>query len=143
MLTMTSQYALRAMVHLARHEDDWPVPGREIAAQTQIPAKYLSKILGDLVRAGVLSATRGLGGGFRMVRPAGETALYDVLTPFESFELRQCPFGNKECGETDPCLAHHDWKKVIEAQHGFLKATTVQDVAIRRAERPKRRRKKR
>jgi len=132
MFSMTSEYALRAMIHLARHESDWPLPGRVIAEQCGIPAKYLSKILGDLVRAGVLTATRGLGGGFRMVSDPRRTTLFEILQPFETFTQRRCPFGNKECSDADPCMAHDQWKTVLEAQLRFLQQTSVSDVAVKK-----------
>ena len=50
------------MIHLARHVDDWPISGREIAEKTGIPRKYLAAVLGDLTRAGLLSSSPGSGG---------------------------------------------------------------------------------
>ncbi len=138
MLNLTSEYALRAMIHLARHEQDWPLAARQIAEAADIPPKYLSKVLGDLVREGVLESSRGVGGGFRMALPPKQTSLLDVLRPFERFEKRRCPFGNKECGDENPCLAHDGWKKVLEAQHSFLVRSSVYDVAVSRAERGRR-----
>lgn len=138
MLSLTSEYALRAMIFLAQHEEDWPLRGHDIAHKTGVPPKYLSKILGDLVRAGVLESSRGIGGGFRMAKSAKATRLLDVLAPFELFEGRRCPFGNQQCGDDNPCLAHDQWKKVVEAQQGFLRKTSVLDVAVSRRERSRR-----
>jgi len=138
MFSLTGEYALRAMIYLAQHEAQWPIPGKRIAAQSGIPAKYLSKILGDLVRAGVLRGTRGLGGGFRMVQGPRTTTLFDVLKPFETFTQQRCPFGNKECSDSDPCLAHDQWKKVLEAQLRFLQRTSVSDAAIKKRSAPRR-----
>lgn len=129
MLTRTSEYALRAMIHLAHHEKHWPVPGRTIAKAADIPPKYLSKILGDLVRAGVLGSTPGKSGGFRMSKRAEEISLFSVLKPFEQFTNRRCPFGNQQCNDTSPCNAHNEWKKVLEAQQQFLRQTSVHDIA--------------
>ena len=132
MLSLTSEYALRAMVYLAQHEDDAPIPGNRIAKDAGIPAKYLSKVLGDLARAGVLEGMRGKNGGFRLVRPASKVVLLEVLAPFERFDRRRCPFGNKECGDENPCVAHDQWKRVIETYQRFLAKTSVRDVALAR-----------
>ncbi len=129
MLSRTSEYALRALIHLAQHEEDWPISGSRIAAETEIPPNYLSKILGDLVRAGVLESSPGKTGGFRLKRTARQTKLYDVVAPFESFDHRRCAFGNQECGDANPCLAHKEWKKVVDAKQRFLKRNSVHDVA--------------
>jgi len=119
------------MIHLARCETDSPTPGREIASAAEIPPKYLSKILGDLVRVGVLESSPGKKGGFRMRQRPKATSLLSVLTPFEQFANRRCPFGNQKCNDADPCNAHDDWKKVIEAQQQFLRKTSVQDIAAK------------
>ncbi|HRX86458.1 MAG TPA: Rrf2 family transcriptional regulator [Phycisphaerae bacterium] len=130
MLTRTSHYALRALVFLTQHEDDWPVSGVRIAREADIPPKYLSKVLGDLVRSGVLESTPGRTGGFRLHRPAGETMLIDVLSPFEHFGQRECPFGNHLCGDDNPCGAHQAWKHVLTVQQDFLCNTSLRDVAF-------------
>ncbi len=129
MLSLSGQYALRAMIHMAQHMDDWPIPGRVIAVETDIPPKYLSKILGDLVRQGVLTSSRGKTGGFAMRRKPNRTRLYDVLIPFEQFQHRTCPFENKRCSDAHPCLAHERWKKVVESELDFLQNTMVSEIA--------------
>lgn len=129
MLSRTGEYALRAVVHLARHPDDWPIPGNRIAAATGVPAKYLSKILGDLVRNGVLSATPGKRGGFRMLRLPEETRLIDVLEPFEQFEKRRCPFHHTDCGDNNPCRMHDQWRRIEAAEREFLETKSVADVS--------------
>ena len=65
MLSRTSEYVLRAMAFMAQQVDGWPLPGPRIAEQAGIPRKYLSNILGSLVRAGILESAPGVGGGFR------------------------------------------------------------------------------
>lgn len=134
MLTRTSEYTLRALICLAQQDREHLTAGKDIAEKTGVPSKYLSKILGDLVRAGVLESTRGTGGGFRLTRPAEEIPLLEVIEPYERFDDRRCPFGNKECSETNPCLAHEEWKKVLLAEQNFLKRTSVASVAHARDE---------
>ncbi|NOT01448.1 MAG: Rrf2 family transcriptional regulator [Phycisphaerales bacterium] len=132
MLSRTSEYALRAMVCLTRHVDEWPIPGPKIAEETGIPRKYLSNVLGQLVRAGVLVATPGVGGGFRMVRRPQEVRLHEILTPFEPAlgPSRPCPFGNEICGDANPCAGHARWKSVRDAYGEFLRTTSIQDVSV-------------
>lgn len=142
MLSVTSEYALRAMIYLATHESDWPITGRTIAEQAQIPPRYLSKILGDLVRCGVLDASPGRTGGFRLRRSAQMTLLYDVLAPFEHLDDAHCPFGQEGCNDRHPCKAHERWAMVQDAQQRFFRETSVHDVAFGTPSRegPKRRR---
>ncbi len=140
MLSLTSKYALRAMICLTQLVDEWPVSGKRIAERTNVPSRYMSKILGDLVRCGILSSTRGKNGGFRMARPPEKIVLYDVLAPFETALVaeRTCPFGNLACSDESPCLGHEGWKKVLQAYVSFLSRTSVRDVAL--SERAARRR---
>lgn len=130
LLSMTSEYALRAMIALAEHGFDSPIPGTQIAEKTGIPARYLSAILADLVRAGVLSATRGKRGGFRITRPATRVTLEEVLQPFERSAAGRCPFGNAVCSDVNPCLAHNGWKQVVDAQQRFFQQTTLHEVSL-------------
>jgi len=133
MISLTGEYALRATVFLARHRGESPIPGPRIADQAGIPRKYLSAILADLVRAGLLEGTRGKSGGFRLNRPAKRIRLADILRPFEpvNSQRRTCPFGNTVCSDTNPCGAHERWKGVKAALEEFLKETTLEDVSGR------------
>lgn len=137
MFSRTSEYALRSTIYLAQHAEDWPIPSRRIAEQAGIPAKYLGKVLTDLVRARVLEASPGKTGGFRLRRTARQTKLYDVVAPFESLEQARCAFGNRECGGENLCLAHKGWKKVVDAKRRFLKRTSVYDVAVGNGTQPR------
>lgn len=132
MFSRTGEYAVRAVVHLARHEADWPISGPTIARKTDIPPKYLSAILGNLVRTGVLAATRGKRGGFRIAEGADETTLLQVLEPFEGRLLGNdsaCPFGLTSCSDDNPCPVHFRWKDLRDAFLAFLQETSIGDVA--------------
>lgn len=133
MISLTGEYALRAMIFLARHRDEWPISGSHIADKAGIPRKYLSAILADLVRAGLLEGTRGKHGGFRISRSMKRIRLADIVRSFEpvSFQRQTCPFGNVVCSDADPCGAHVRWKAVKSALDGFLAETTLHDMAFK------------
>jgi Rrf2 family protein len=125
----TAEYALRAVAVIARVQNERPVLAKEIAGQAGIPKKYLSKVLGDLVHSGVLSSTRGIGGGFRLRRRAETLRLIEVIRPFEDvLAPRRCPFGNARCSDDAPCSMHAQWKPVTQAFRHFLEKTTVADI---------------
>lgn len=127
-LSMTSEYALRSMIFLAQQDQKSYLSADFIAEHTDIPRRYLSKILTDLVRSNLLNATRGKKGGFQLARATSEISLYDVLDLFEQFDRTHCWFGNQACGDKNPCSAHKQWKKLIEYQETFLKTTHLSDV---------------
>ena len=129
MLITTAKYALRAVAVIARVTDDRPVLSKEIAGEGQIPNKYLSKVLRDLVRAGILSSSRGIGGEFRLRRRAESLRLLEVIRPFDDvLASRRCPFGNARCSDDRPCSMHEQWKPVKEAYETLLEDTTVADI---------------
>src|SRR5438309_10407751 len=112
MLSITSQYALRALSHLAR-QTEGAVLGRDLAQSVEIPANYLSKVLLTLRNAGLVETTRGSGGGYRLRKPAAEIHLIDVVELFEevSHTKPPCFLGRtRPCSEIRPCTAHSTWK---------------------------------
>lgn len=137
MLSLTNEYALRAAVYLAQHAADGPVPGHRIAEALEIPPKYLASILRNLVRVGVLKASPGKSGGFRLARDPKDVRLCEVLAPFEGGPAgyRGCPFGNAVCSDDDPCSGHQRWKRVKREFDRFLMDTSVHDVSIQQRHR--------
>jgi Rrf2 family nitric oxide-sensitive transcriptional repressor len=91
MLSHTAEYALRAIVALA--QDAAAVQkAHDIARESQVPPEYLSKILNSLVRAGILNAQRGRGGGFSLALPARELSVLDVVNAVDPLQrIRSCP----------------------------------------------------
>lgn len=129
MLSMTAQYALRAFVYIATHGSDRPVLAKEIAAHTGVPSHYLSRILRDAVRAGLLESARGVGGGFRLSRPPGRIKLLDVLSPFDDvLDRSRCPFGQPRCNDASPCGFHEYWKPISQAYRRMLEETTLTQI---------------
>lgn len=135
MLSKTAEYALRAVIAIARVEEQRPVLAREISSKGHIPNKYLSKVLRDLVHAGVLSSTRGIGGGFRLRRKASKLKLVDVVKPFDDIPARsRCPLGHPKCSDDVPCAMHEQWRPVKEAFRALLDDTTVAHLVERERE---------
>lgn len=69
MISTKGRYALRVMLDLADDRSGGYVPLKEIAQRQEISVKYLENILSSLSRAGLVGASRGKGGGYRLVRP--------------------------------------------------------------------------
>lgn len=131
MVTLTAEYALRALVHLARTGTERSVLARDLAHEAQIPPHYLAKVLATLTRVRLLVGTRGTHGGYRLARPASEIRLIEVVAPFDRRDARtMCLLRpDHECDETDPCTAHAAWKQVRLSLREFLENRTVGDLA--------------
>jgi Rrf2 family protein len=125
------------MVFLAEHAEECPISGPRIASAVGIPRKYLSAILADLTRAGLLDGMRGKRGGFRLARQASQICLSEVIAPFEPADAarRPCPFGNAFCSDEHPCAAHDQWKEVNAVAARFLGNTTLESVTLKESER--------
>jgi len=131
MFTTTTRHALRSLVHLARLPAGGSILGRELAEQADIPANYLAKILLTLRNAGMVEATRGQGGGYRLRRQADQIPLIQVVDLFEGISCRRvCFLGEKHaCSDDEGCSAHPAWKRVQEVYLEFLNAQTIADIA--------------
>ena len=105
--------------------------GREIAEQAAIPANYLSKILWTLGNAGIIDATRGNRGGYRLKRSAAEVLLFEVVELFDRDRAQPACLlgGGKECDSDNPCTAHDAWRGVRTAYLNFLHTTTLADIS--------------
>ena len=132
-LSRTGEYALRAILHLAESADDALIRVDDIAQALSVPRNYLSKILHELGRAGVLASSRGPRGGFRLARPASELTLEDVVGRFDPLDpQRRCLLGREGgCSDEDPCAAHDRWRDLSGLLASFFGETTVAELLVR------------
>ena len=137
MLSTTSEYALRALAHLAHQPQGSVLLGRDLAQAVEIPANYLSKVLLTLRNAGLVDTTRGSGGGYRLRKPADEIYLIDVVELFEEISRTKpsCFLRHtRPCSNSTPCSAHSAWSALQAAYLGFLVSTPLSVIAGRGAE---------
>jgi Rrf2 family protein len=127
MLSITAEYALRAVLHLARTDGDSPVRVDSVAEALQVPRNYLSKVMHALAKSDILHSVRGPSGGFTLGRPASEITLADVIADFDPLEDR-CLLMRRQCSDATPCIAHHQWKQVAVQVRSFFRNTTVEDL---------------
>ncbi|HEX6307057.1 MAG TPA: Rrf2 family transcriptional regulator [Longimicrobiales bacterium] len=129
MLSQTAEYALRAVLYLARESERRPVPADVIAGALGAPANYLSKTLNVLARAGIVAGLRGPTGGFVLLRDPADLTIAEVVGTFdEPVANRMCLLGGRECDALTPCDAHRQWTGVLAAMRAPLTATTVADL---------------
>ena len=124
MISQTLEYALRAVVHLARFPDS-PQTNRQIAEATWVPEGYLSKVLQGLTRAGMISSHRGLYGGFLLIRPPEELTIYEVAKAVDPLpRIRTCPLGLKSHGP-NLCPLHRRLDEAMATVEKIFRSTTV------------------
>lgn len=127
MISQTSEYALRAVVHLAK-AGGGPAVAQEIAESTHVSVGYLHKILRLLARKGILLAQRGVGGGFSLARPADSITVLDILrvTENELVRIDGCPLGIE--GHSELCPLHRLLDEQIARIESAFASTTVGDL---------------
>ena len=135
MFTATSQHALRALAHLSQVPAGDFILGRQLAELAGVPANFLSKIMLTLRKAGLIEATRGHGGGYRLVKQARDITLMQVVDLFEGTSAQpRCVLGEKHlCNNEQGCVAHTGWQAVNDAYFGFLRSNTIADIGLTRA----------
>lgn len=127
----SATHALRAVASLAARDGDGAMVGRrDLARKVKVPADYLAKVLATLARAGVVTASRGVNGGYRLARPADRIRLIEVVLPFEGQRAKPgCVLRpGRPCRDSSACCAHGAWSKVKNSYSEFLERTTVEDI---------------
>lgn len=124
MLSQTVEYALRAVVVLAKSQGSSRTVA-EVAAQTGVPPEYLSKIMGGMVRTGLVQAQRGRGGGFLLARAPEELSVLDVVSAVDPIRrIRRCPLGLAE-HRSQLCSLHRTIDEAMDTMERALAAATI------------------
>ena len=128
-ISARADYAVRACVVLAA-AGAGPTKGETVAAQQQIPAKFLEAILGALRQAGIVASRRGADGGYRLARPADEVSIADVIRAVDG-PLAEVRGGPPEALQYDGVAADLQvvWLAVRANVRAVLERVTVADVA--------------
>jgi Rrf2 family protein len=91
--SLTAEYALRIVVFLGTLRGR-PATTAQIAAATRVPSGYLSKILQNLARRGIVRSQRGLGGGSVLAKDPRQLSVYDVIDAIAPLpRIAICPLG--------------------------------------------------
>lgn len=124
------EYAIRAVAYLARQPQSRLVPVSEIARAEGITLPFLSRILYQLARAGLLHSRKGPGGGFQLARPAREIRLRDIVALVDGLDdLQRCAVGLARCSDEVPCPIHDMWKELRRRISRYLEAVTLAEMA--------------
>ena len=136
MISQTSEYALRAMVYLAKvhlSEDNGPAVAQDVADATKVPVNYLQKILRLLANGGILASQRGTGGGFSLAKAPSAITVLDILraTGTAPARIERCPLGI--AGHTQLCPLHHLLDEQVARSEQIYASTSIADLLTPRA----------
>jgi len=121
----TAQYAIRILTYLHRHNES-SHSVNVLHQELDLPYKYLTKMVTDLVKKGLVNASRGREGGIRLARDAETIHLGDILEAIgEPLEHERCILGFEKCDSSNPCALHDQWVKPKELIETMLSTTTL------------------
>jgi len=100
-----SEYALIAVQHLCRQPRNTLISVAELAIAQNMPPDILAKVLQGLKKIGILTATKGSGGGYRLAKHPADIRFLDVVRPFEEqIAVVACQSdAPTACDRTDNC----------------------------------------
>jgi Rrf2 family protein len=135
-LPVSTEWVLHCAATLAQLDPGVSASATQLAQYYDLPAAYLTKQLKALVRAGVLAATSGPRGGFRLARPAAEITLLHIVeavdgtsSPYECREIRQQGRGAlppEDCRRT--CVLAEKMAEAHEAWRASLAGVTLAEI---------------
>jgi len=115
-ITRQADYAVRAMVYLARLNPGTQVATAQVARDQHIPVTFLAKIMAQLSTAGVVRTTRGAHGGVTLARGAAEITLLEVVETIDGpILLNECALDAGTCEMSDTCSVQVIWSETRTA----------------------------
>ena len=128
-LTRASDYAIRVLVYLA----EVPQPGRAtrqaIIENTGVPAAFLNKLVQRLVRAKLIAARPGVGGGCALATRAAEISVLEVVQAMDGpLEISECLAEGSSCPRIKFCNFRRLLARMQREMAQLLEATTLADM---------------
>lgn len=132
-LSKKSEYALRAMVALARRHGGPLAQIQELSSRENIPVKFLEQILLTLRHGGLVLSRRGVAGGYSLARHPSEISVHDIVelldgpvtpvpcTSGQSGEVCSCP-------DTATCVVRLGMVRLKESLDRWMKSLSLADL---------------
>ena len=130
-LTTKGRYAVNALLDLALHDDKKPVQLADVAERQNISLTYLEQLFSKLKRHGLVSSSRGPGGGYRLALEADEISIAKIIYSVdETIDITRC-HGKQNCQKDQRCLTHDLWMELNMHVSSFLNGITLFDLIQR------------
>lgn len=130
-ISRQTDYAARLVLHLAALPEDAQVSIAEISKLRLLPVALVRRLVGPLVKAGILRTSRGTGGGIRLGRATAAISLLDVITAIEGpVVLNQCLDGRHTCPFTGACPIQEAWAAATRVLETHLAGVRFDALAL-------------
>ena len=128
-LLNSSQYAIRILSYIANNHDKSLYSAKELSKVLNIPYKFLTKIMVDLVKADFIISIRGREGGYRLSKLPSEITIMEILNIFNEFVNREeCVLGIGKCDGKHKCAMHDKWTEPKELICDMFEGTTLENL---------------
>lgn len=133
MLSKRTQYAMRAVLYLAIHSKKNNKIGVNVIAETlNVPKQFLSKILQELVKNGLVKSSKGKLGGFYLSPANKKNSLRQIIEVFDGDNLFcNCVMGLPSCSSDNPCPLHESASAFRLDLEKTLEEKTINEMADR------------
>jgi quinolinate synthase len=129
-LSTRSRYSVRALIDIiCNGGEKEPVSLRRIAFRQGVSEKYLEQLFIILRKAGIVKASRGVKGGYRLTRPSEEIYLGEILR-FTERDIE--PVTCSECERDDVCSCKYCWDYFGEVIENYVDSVTLKDICLGR-----------
>jgi Rrf2 family protein len=135
-LSRRSEYGLRALIDLVRHDGSGPVALAALAERNNLPPKFLEQIMATLKHGGIVRTTLGAHGGYAMAADPGTVSIGRVirlldgaLAPLPCVSLRY--YGRCSCPDEASCALRDVMIDVRDAMLEILDEETLAQMAAR------------
>ncbi|HLO31211.1 MAG TPA: Rrf2 family transcriptional regulator [Anaerolineales bacterium] len=127
-----TDYAVRVILALAKRGDSARLSSTTIQQEMLIPPAFMTRIVAQLARQGLIKTFPGREGGLMLPRPSAEITLRDVVEAFEGpILLSQClqVKGEDDCPFQSNCPVRSKWGRVQVAMLREMAAITFESLA--------------
>lgn len=126
------EYGIRSTLHVINQNDDVFVPIREIGTDLGISHHFLTKVLQDLSRVGIMKSLRGPNGGVALNRSPDSISLFEIVVAIDGLKrFEGCVLGIPGCGEGHPCPLHDYWGDVRDGIRQKFESISLKTLARR------------
>ena len=124
-LTSKGRYAVTAMLDVALHSQENPVPLADISERQGISLSYLEQLFSKLRKSGLVASVRGPGGGYLLGEDADSISVGMVIAAVnETVDATRCA-GKSDCCDGARCLTHTLWRDLSSRISEFLDGITL------------------
>lgn len=135
LITRATEYAIRAILYLAKQPPKEIVLKKDICKTQNITPAFLTKILQPLIKEGIVGSQRGVGGGFYLTRDPADISLLDIVQAQEGpLLLNTCLEKAGTCERDVFCPVHGAWSQIREELTGTLSNYTFAELVAREKE---------